>query len=105
MRELEANTHLEDPGSVGDRVTAAAGVPAGIKAKRNQEARIETQTDLTKVIAQWAGIQRYHGISDRMIHKKFFIDYSKTISEALSEPKKDMLKSIDLITEDLAWNQ
>lgn len=101
LRELEANTRLEDPAMTAQRVSKAAGGPAGLKAMENQRLRIETQKELTEVIAQWAGHRKRHGLTDRMIHKDFYIRYEKTIWESLGEPRADMLSTIEELKEDM----
>lgn len=101
IRELEGRVHLEDPGHLGQRVSKAAGAAAGIKAAKGQVERIATQKDLIETIARWAGRERHHGYTDRQIHKKFFLQYDKTITEALAEPKVEMLDTITEIKESL----
>ena len=98
LREMQDATILESPESVAKRVGFAAGKPAMMKALKNQLERIETQKDLSEKIAQWAGAQRDSGLSDRSIHKKFYIDFEMTISEALAQPKTDMLKTMGLLS-------
>lgn len=94
LRELEAKTHLEDPESVGRRVGMFAGGPAGIKAAKNQVERIATQQVLVHKIATWAGIQKARGYGDRVINKLFYLQFEKTISESLAEPRKEMTATI-----------
>ncbi len=100
LRGLEAKTKLDDPALVGKRVGNVAGAAAGIKAMKNQVARIETQRELSNVIAKVAGILRHHGYSDRAIHKKFYLEYDQTITEALSVPRAEMLTMIERLKED-----
>ena len=95
LREMESNTRLEDPASVAERVSKAAGGPAGVRAMHNQIERIETQKKLANVIAIWAGRMRDTGFTDRQIHKIFFLQYDTTISEILAEPKAGMLSWIE----------
>lgn len=102
LRQMEESVRLESPESLARRVTKAAGVPAGIKAAKNQQARIETQGHLVYVIASWAGKMKKQGFTDRQIHKKFYIEYGKTITMALSEPRADMLDTMNNIQGD-AW--
>lgn len=85
-------TILETPESVAERVMHAAGVPASIKASRNQQERIDTQTELSEAIASWAGEQKYNGLEDRSIHKLFYLKFGKTIAQALADKKVDMIK-------------
>lgn len=100
LRELEAKVILEDPASVGQRVSHAAGTPAGLRAMANQRERIATQKELSEVIAKWAGVQRHqHGLTDRQIHKEFYIKFDRTICDCLAEPKADMLETI----QELKW--
>lgn len=101
IRELEANTHLEDPAKVAERVSRAAGPAAALKAMQNQRERIETQKKLAEVVALWAGKMRSHGLTDRQIYKHFYIHYDKTIWEALGEPKADMLSMIEMLEGEL----
>lgn len=101
LRELEALAVLDDPAVVGKRAGFAAGPGAAQMAMKNQIARIATQKDLVHTIARWAGRMKHHGYSDRMIHKNFYLEYGRTISEALSEPRAEMLVSIQQLEDDL----
>jgi DNA repair protein RadD len=95
LQELESATHLEDPGSVADRVEKAAGPIAGKSAMKKQQERIATQKDLADVIAVWSGHKRAAGYSDRQIHKLFYLEQGMTITMALSQPRAEMLKTIE----------
>lgn len=95
LRKLETDTALEDPGSVAERVAKVAGAPAGIKAMKDQKARIETQGELREVIAKWAGILRHQGFTDRMIHKYFYAHHDMTITEALGLKRAEMIKLME----------
>ena len=97
LEEMEAETHLEDPGSVGARVAKAAGAAAAISAIKNQKARIETQKELADVIARWSGKQRWRGLTDRQIHKRFWLEREMTITYALSRPKSEMQEIIEIL--------
>lgn len=101
LRNLEQAVQLEDPASVGKRVSLAAGGNAAIKAIAAQRERIETQKDLANVIAKWAGKMRAWGYGDRQIHKRFYLHYGQTITEALSEPRAAMLSTIESINSEL----
>jgi hypothetical protein len=94
LAEMFASIELEEPEKVAERVGHVAGKPAAIKAMRNQVERIEAQQKLGEAIAQWAGLQRHYGLNDRAIHKKFYINFDKTITQALAEPKSEMLRTI-----------
>lgn len=93
IRELEREIDLEDPDSIAERVTAAAGPVAGKSARKRQIERIEMQKVLSQTIAEWAGIQKsLHGYSDRSIKKKFYNVFDETITVALSLTRADMEK-------------
>lgn len=102
-RELEANTHLEDPADVAERVGRYHGGAAAVAAMEKQRERINTQKLLTEAIAKWAGYQRDHlRLTDRMIHKKFYIYHDKTIWEALGEDRATMESTIEKL-ENYKW--
>lgn len=101
LRELEANTRLEEPASVAARVAKVAGGPAGIHAMKNQQERIETQKKLAETLALWAGKLRHEGLTDRQINKKFYMSHDRTIWEVLGEPKAAMLDMINELEGDL----
>lgn len=95
LRELWASAELESPERVQKKVEHKAGLGAGKKAYLAQVERINTQKDLSLAIAKWAGRQRHVGRSDRAIHKLFYIHFDCTITEALGEPKAQMLETIE----------
>lgn len=97
LREMYESTILEDPASVSARVAKVAGKGAGKKAMKDQIDRINTQTELTEVIARYAGAIKREGYTDRMIHKRFYLTFGMTITEAISEPKAQMLLTMDEI--------
>jgi DNA repair protein RadD len=91
IRQLEREIDLEDPDSIAERVTLAAGAVAGKGARKRQIERIEMQKALSQTIAEWAGIQKsLHGYSDRSIKKKFYNVFNETITVALSLTRADM---------------
>lgn len=95
IRMLEKSAVLEDPASVAQRVGRAVSGPAGLKAMKDQQARIEMQKRLVDAIAGWAGNMKHvYGYTDRQIHKKFYLYHSQTITEALGEPKAEMEQTI-----------
>ena len=100
LSEMEKDTLLESPADIQQRVTAVAGVPAGIRAAKNQIERINIQEDLKKAIAIWAGLKRDEGLSDRSIHKEFFLLFEKTIAQALSEPAAKMIETMEGLDEE-----
>lgn len=95
LHELAAQAILEDPGLVAQRVGAAAGPAAAKKALKSQQERIDCQKDLVDMIAKWAGMQKHSGYADRTIHKLFYLQFDKTITEALGDPRAVMLDTID----------
>jgi superfamily II DNA or RNA helicase len=97
LRELEANTVLEDPGIVGNRVAFRMGANIGKKAMKDQAARIATQRELVHVIAHYAGKLKQLGYTDRQINKRFYLDFDGTISEKLAEPRAEMILSMERI--------
>lgn len=103
LRELEAKVHLEDPAQVAARVAKVAGGAAGIKAMRDQAERIKVQKNLVESIAKWAGRWRQRGLTDRSIHKKFYLEMGQTITEALSQPKAGMIDTLDAIENGGVW--
>ena len=90
LRALEKEIELEDPDAIAERVTKAAGVIAGKSARKKQMERIEMQKTLAQTIAEWAGVQKHHGYSDRSIKKKFYLEFNETITVALSLPRAEM---------------
>lgn len=98
IRQLEKQSQLEDPGNVGQRVSAAVNAAAGIKAMKNQQERIATQRSLVDAIATWAGHMKHtYRYTDRQIHKKFYLYHHQTITEALGQPKVDMERTIEML--------
>lgn len=91
IRKLESKMYLEDPAVVAQRASFVGGPGAGQRALKNQQERIEMQKTLSEGIAVWAGkMRKYYGMSDRSIHKKFYLEFNQTITEALGEPKAEM---------------
>ena len=101
IRELEAEVMLESPEDIANRVSHAAGTPAGIRAMRNQQERIETQKELAETIATWAGKMKHWGYSDRQIHKKFYLTFDMSITGALSMKKAEMLQIMGEIKDEI----
>lgn len=102
LRELEGATRLEDPARTYERVAAAAGARAAAGAMKQQQIRIAKQKELIEVIAKWSGIQRNHyHMSDREIHKKFYLLFEQSISGALAGTTSEMDKSMEEIQESM----
>jgi superfamily II DNA or RNA helicase len=100
LHELELKAQLDDPAIVAKRVGMAAGPAAAQKAMKDHQKRIETQKQLVHLIAKWAGRQRQTGLTDRMIHKKFYLDFDGTITEKLGEPRAAMQQMIERLNEE-----
>lgn len=103
LQEMYADMMLEDPGEVQRRVELAAGPIAGAGALKKQQERIQTQKELSVVIAHWAGKMRKHGYSDRQINKLFYVNYGKTITMALSEVNAEMKATIAMLKQELDY--
>lgn len=103
LRQLESKTVLEDPGRVGERVSRAAGAAAGNKAMEQQKERIRTQNELKETVAKWAGKLRGNYYSDRMIHKKFYMHFEMTITEALALPRAEMQEIREDLENGYVW--
>jgi superfamily II DNA or RNA helicase len=99
LRELEHATILETPESIGQRVGAAAGLIAGKSAAKKQRERIEVQQKLAEVVANWAGQMKSKGMTDRQIHKEYYIKFGKTISQSLAEPRLQMTEMIEELSD------
>lgn len=95
LRAMYEGATLEDPAKLAERVARVAGTPAGVHAMKKQQERIATQQELASVIALWAGYQRKQKFTDRQIHKRFYLTFGKTITVALSEPRADMLLTME----------
>lgn len=96
IRLMESRTVLEDPASIAQRVAFKVNPNAGVAAMKRQQERIAAQQDLVKAIANWAGERKqYYGYSDRQIHKRFYLEQGKTITEALGEEKAKMIKTME----------
>ena len=60
---------------------------------KDQMMRIETQKQLSEVIAVAAGELRHKGLTDRMIHKLFYVKFDKTISPPQISQKDSLIPS------------
>lgn len=94
LRQMENDAILEDPAKVGQRVASAIGAKLAAGAIREQRERIETQKELGLTIALWAGKLKAQGYSDRQLNKYFYLQRGMTITQAMSEPKAQMLETI-----------
>ena len=83
LDRMRTATVLESPGDIGRRVGAAVGRFAGIGVSNRQIEKFGAHKDLQDAIAQWAGIQRHNGLSDREIHKRFYLTAGIDVLTAL----------------------
>lgn len=99
LDHLRAATQLEAPADIAERVAYAAGPVAGKAAANRQMEKIEEHGKLCDAMAQWAGIQRAKGLSDREIQKKFYLTVGFDVLSALdaSKPRADMQKIREMI--------
>lgn len=84
LDRMRAATVLEAPGDLARRVGQAAGRFAGTGASNRQIEKFAAHKDLQDAIAQWAGIQRFKGLADREIHKKFYLAAGVDVLTALN---------------------
>lgn len=84
LKALRRECELETPAAMGSRVAHAGGDFAGKRAVSKQMDKIAAQDELKKTIAIWAGQKRANGLSDREIHKQFFLTSGSTVLDMLS---------------------
>lgn len=73
LAQMRAETELESPASMGERVAFAAGDFAAKGAMSKQMDKIAAQNALKDEIANWAGYQRSLGRSDAESYKRFYL--------------------------------
>lgn len=93
LERMRQGTVLETPASIAQRVAMAAGQYAGMAAAKRQGEKFAAHEELRDTLAQWAGIQRARGFSDREIQRKFFHVTGMDVLTALdaSRPASEML--------------
>ena len=84
LDRMRAATVLEAPGDIYRRVAHNNGSFAGRGVTNRQLEKIAAHKDLQDAIAQWAGIQRFKGLADREIHKKFYLAAGVDVLTALN---------------------
>ncbi len=84
LDRMRAATLIESPADIAARVAPAAGGFAARGVSNRQIEKIQAQNDLKDAIAQWAGIERHKGLSDREIHKKFYLAAGVDVLTALN---------------------
>lgn len=95
LQKLRQSTVLEAAADVAERVGHASGNAFAAKGAANRQLeKIAEHTALRDSLAQWAGIQRSKGFSDREIMKKFYIAVGFDVLSALdvSRTRADMEK-------------
>lgn len=94
LDRMRAETQLEAPADIAERVAYAAGPVAGKAAANRQIEKIEEHGRLNAALEQWAGIERHKGYSDREIARKFYLTLGIDVLSALngSQTRADMEK-------------
>jgi len=88
LDKMRAAMELETPASIADRVGHVAGPIAGKAASNRQNEKMEAHEQLEENIAQWAGIERVKGFTDREIQKKFYLTAGIDVLSALDGSRK-----------------
>jgi DNA repair protein RadD len=83
LAEMRRATIMETPASIGDRVGAVAGDFAARGVINKQIEKFAAHDRLKNALAQWAGIERHKGLSDREIQKKFYLTTGIDVLTAL----------------------
>lgn len=83
LAELRAAMIVKAPADVAARVAHVAGALAGKRAVNNQIEKIAAHQRLQAAIAQWAGIERFNGFTDREIYRRFFLTAGVDVLTAL----------------------
>lgn len=97
LAAMRAAVMLESPASVAARTPDLAFGAAATANANKQMARIAAQRALGDAIAQWAGIQRAKGRSDREIDKRFYAVTEMSVPEALTMKRQDMEKMTETV--------
>lgn len=87
LAKMRAETLLESPQSVAERVAAAAGSIAGRGAGNRQYEKVEAHKELAETIAVWAALERNRGFTDQEIHRRFYMTLGCDVLTALSASK------------------
>lgn len=93
LERMRQGTVLETPASIAQRVAMAAGQYAGMAAAKRQGEKFAAHEELRDTLAQWAGVERARGFSDREIQRKFFHVTGMDVLTALdaTRPASEML--------------
>lgn len=92
LEKMRMATVAESAGSIAERVLHAAGPIAAQAAVKRQMEKIQAFEHLKETLAQWAGIERARGFSDREIQRKFFFVTGMDVLTALdaTRPASEM---------------
>lgn len=90
LAKMRAQTVLEAPASVAERVTAVAGPIAGKAAANRAIERHQAQKRLSDAIAQWAAIQREKGRADQETYRRFYLTTGVDVLSALTGTRQEL---------------
>ena len=92
LEKMRQASSVESIGSVAERVLHAAGPIAAQAASKRQREKIIAHEELRETLAQWAGIERARGFTDREIQRKFFFITGMDVLTALdaTRPASEM---------------
>jgi hypothetical protein len=99
LAKLRASTFMEAPADIAARVAATAGPVAGMGIFNRQKEKVEAYEELKEVMAQWAGIERAKGFSDREIQRRFYYAAGMDVLSALdaTRPRSEIVSITDTI--------
>lgn len=87
LAKMRADTEIESPADLGNRVAPAAGGYAARSKMNQQIEKIAAQRNLSDKIAQWAAIQRQKGRDDSESYRRFYITMGFDVLTALSRDR------------------
>lgn len=92
LARMRAATILPSAYEVGQKAGYAGGPVAAASASKQQEMKIAAYEELKETMAQWAGIERARGFSDREIQKRFYFAAGMDVLSALdvTRPRSEM---------------
>lgn len=99
LERMRIGTILETPGNIANRVAKVAGPIAAKGVANRQMEKIEAQSELKEVIAQWAAIERSKGFTDREIYRRFYLSTGMDVLSALdgSRTRQDYLTTAERV--------
>lgn len=90
LNALRESVELEDPDKLANRVLHAAGRAAAMGAADRQRERIVAQQQLREAQAQWGGVGKAAGMSDKEMYRLFYLTFGVDVMTAQTLPRKDM---------------